>query len=199
MGFLGLTRYYKNFFHHYGKHFNPLTGLLKKNAIHWTPVVDQAFIELNRSMCITHVLATPNFNKIFLVESDASSTSLGAMFTQYGRQVAFTRKVLSGRNLGRSTYEKEMMAIIYVVHTWKPYLLGCHFHIKIDHHCLKYFLEQWLSSPEQNKWLAKILGYDYEIIYKKGKDNIAVHALSRKHEEDGSLFSLSLPGHDWIE
>jgi hypothetical protein len=129
----------------------------------------------------------------------ASGTSLGAVLTKDGRHVAFTSKVLSGCNLGISTYEKEMMVILHAVHSWRPYLLGCRFQIKIDHHSLEYFLEQWLSSPKQNKWMTKMLGYDYEIIYKKGKDNIVADALSRKHEEEGSLFSLSLPIPDWIE
>jgi hypothetical protein len=60
-------------------------------------------------------------------------------------------------------------------------------------------LEQQLSSPEQNKWLTKMLGYDYEIIYKKGKDNIVAYAFFRKHKEDDSLFDLSLPVLYWIE
>ena len=63
------------------------------------------------------------------------------------------------------------MAIIHAVTQWQPYLLGCHFYIKIDHHSLKYFLEQWLSSLEQQKWITKLLGYDYKISYKKGKEN----------------------------
>ena len=84
------------------------------------------------------------------------------------------------------------MAILHAVHMWWPYILGCRFHIKTNHHSLKYFLEQRLSSPKQNKWLTKMLGYDYEIIYKKGKCNILVVSLSRQHEEDGTLFSLSL-------
>jgi len=75
------------------------------------------------------------------------------------------------------------MVILHAVHTWRSYLLGHHFHIKIDHHSLKYFLEQQLSSLDQNKWLTKMLGYDYEIIYKKGKENIVVDALCRQHEE----------------
>jgi hypothetical protein len=36
-----------------------------------------------------------------------------------------------------------------------------------------------------------MLGYDYDIIYKKDKENVVVNALSRKYEEEGSLFSLS--------
>jgi hypothetical protein len=71
--------------------------------------------------------------------------------------------------LGQSTYEKEMLAILHAVDLWHPYLLGKCFQIKIDHRSLKYFLEQRISSPEQQKWVTKLFGYDYEIIYKKGK------------------------------
>lgn len=112
---------------------------------------------------------------------------------QEGRPLAFISQQLSGRNLGQYTYEKEMMAILHVVETWWPYLLGRHFQIRTDHHSLKYFLEQRLSSPQQNKWLAKMLGYDYEIIYKKGKDNSVADALSRQFEEESTLLAISLP------
>jgi hypothetical protein len=71
--------------------------------------------------------------------------------------------------------------------------------MKTDHHSLKYVLEQWLSSPEQHKWVTKMLGYDYEIIYKKDKDNVVVDALSRQLEEDVSLFALLLPSPGWLE
>jgi hypothetical protein len=39
--------------------------------------------------------------------------------------------------------------------------------------------------------MTKLFGYDYEIIYKKCKDNVVVDALSRKYEDEGSIFSLS--------
>ena len=45
-----------------------------------------------------------------------------------------------------------------------------------------------------------MLGYDYEIIYKKGKNNIVANALSRKEEETKvSLCALSIPKFYWVE
>ena len=91
------------------------------------------------------------------------------------------------------------MAILHAVETWRPYLLGRHFQICTNHHSLKYFLEQRLSSPQQNKWLAKMLGYDYEIIYNKGKDNSVADALFRQFEEESTMLAISLPIPYWIE
>jgi hypothetical protein len=81
--------------------------------------------------------------------------------------LAFTSKQLSEQNLGKSIYEKEMLAIMHAVDMWHHYLLGKHFQIKTDHQSLKCFLEQHISSPEQQKWVTKIFGYEYENIYKK--------------------------------
>jgi hypothetical protein len=60
-------------------------------------------------------------------------------------------------------------------------------------------LEQRISSSEQQKWVTKLFGYDYEIIYKKGKENVVADALSHKYEDEGSLFSLSFIVPDWLQ
>ena len=82
---------------------------------------------------------------------------------------------------------------------WHPYLIGRHFKVKTDHDSLKYFLEQRLSSEEQQKWVTNMLGYDFEIIYKKGKQNVIVDALSRKYEDiEELLYAISIIQPDWI-
>jgi hypothetical protein len=101
--------------------------------------------------------------------------------------------------LGKSIYAKEILAIFHAMDLWRPYLLGKRFHIKTDHQSLKYFLDQRLFSLEKQKWVTKLFVYDYEIIYKKGKDNVVTDALSRKYEDEGSLFSLSFIVPDWLQ
>jgi hypothetical protein len=198
-GFLGLTGYYRKFVKNYGKIAAPLMALLKKNSFTWTPAVAQAFQTLKTAMCTTPVLALPDFTKTFVLECDASGKGIGAVLMQEGRPLAFTSKQLSEKNLGKPIYEKEMLAIRHAVELWHPYLLGKRFQIKTDHQSLKYFLEQCISSQEQQKWVTKLFGYDYEIIYKKGKDNVVADALSQKYEDEGSLFSLSFIVPDWLQ
>jgi hypothetical protein len=128
------------------------------------------------AMCTTPVLALPNFTKTFVLECDALGKGINTVLMQEGRPLAFTRKQSSEQNLGKSIYEKEILAIFHVVDLWHPYLLGKHFQIKADHQSLK--LEQQISSSEQQKWVAKLFGYNYEIIYRKDKDNVVADALS---------------------
>jgi hypothetical protein len=52
-------------------------------------------------------------------------------------------------------------------------------------------MEKCSSSLEKQKIVTKLFGYDYEIIYKKDKDNVVFDSLSRKYEDEGSIFSLS--------
>jgi hypothetical protein len=150
-------------------------------------------------MCTTMVLALPNFTKTFVLECNSSEKGIGVVLMQEGQPLAFTSKQLSKKNIGKPIYEKEMLVILHAVELWHPYLLGKRFQIKTDHQSLKYFLEQCISSQEQQKWVTKLFGYDYEIIYKKDKDNVVVDALSWKYEDEGFLFSLSFIVPDWLQ
>ena len=60
-------------------------------------------------------------------------------------------------------------------------------------------MEQILSSEEQKKWVKKMLGYDFEIIYKKWKQNVVANSLSRKDEDlEALLCAISIIQHEWI-
>lgn len=86
-----------------------------------------------------------------------------------------------------------MLAIISAVELWELYLLGRHFIIRIDYQSLRYFLEQQIATLAQYRWLSKLLGYDYEIQYKKEHENSAIDALSRRDIGLVELMVVSFP------
>nr|GEY81332.1 reverse transcriptase [Tanacetum cinerariifolium] len=115
-GFLGLTGYYRRFIKDYASISQPLVALTKKNAFKWNPSAELAYHKLKEAMIKAPVLALPNFEQEFVVETDASGKGIRA-------------------------------------------------------------------------WLPKLLGYDYEIVYKKGSEKVVVDALSRVNSS-GELLQI---------
>lgn len=133
-------------------------------------------------MSSTPVLRMPDFSKKFTVETDASHTGIGAVLMQEGQPIAYFSKALAPRKLGLSNYEKELFAVVSAVQKWRGYLLGRPFVIKTDQQAIQFLLGQKISTPEQQKWLTKLLGFDYSIEYKRGKENVVADPLSRLHD-----------------
>ena len=68
------------------------------------------------------MLALPDFEKQFCIETDASHYGVGAVLLQEGHPLAFLSRALGPKNQGLSAYEKEYMAIIIAVDQWRSYL-----------------------------------------------------------------------------
>lgn len=66
-------------------------------------------------MCNTPPLVVPNFSKTFVLECDTSGKGLDVVLMQEKCPLPFTSKQLCDKNLGKSTYEKKLMAILHVV------------------------------------------------------------------------------------
>jgi hypothetical protein len=116
----------------------------------WNEEAAQTFTLLKSLMTSAPVLALPDFNKLFVVETDASKAGIGAVLMQEGHPIAFISKSLGPKQQSLSVYEREMMVIIHAVNKWKHYLWGRHFHIRTDHISLKYLLHQKLTTPAQH-------------------------------------------------
>jgi hypothetical protein len=100
-----------------------------------------------------------------------------------------------------STYEKELLSLVSAVQKWRPYLLGHPFKAKTDQQSLKYLLDQQAATIPQQRWISKLMGYDFSIEYKQGKDNRVADALSRQFEASSNSAELSLisfPTPSWV-
>jgi hypothetical protein len=153
---------------------------LKKGEFCWGPDQLVAFETIKKAICSAPVLALPNFTKAFILGCDASEKSIGAVLMQEGRPLAYFSKSLGKQAAKYSTYDNEAMAIIEALKKWKHYLAESSLILRTDQQSLKYMGDQRLVPSIQHKLMVKLMGYDYKIEYKKGKENRAANALSRR-------------------
>ena len=145
-GFLGLVGFYRRFIKGYAMIAHPLSQLLTKSELVWSPEADNAFQNLKQVVTTAPVLALPDFSKPFTVEIDASGLGMGAVLSQEGHPISFFSKQFCPRLLQASTYVRELAAITAAVKKWRQYLLGHSFIILTDHRSLKELMNQAVQT-----------------------------------------------------
>lgn len=186
--FLGLCNYYRRFVKDFAKIATPLTNLTKKDvAFTWGAIEQNSFEALKDTLTKAPVLRCADPNLPYELTADASQTGVGAVLTQTDkdecRPVAYASRKLIPAEQNYSTHERELLAIIYALQTWRPYLHGAKFRIKTDHHPLKYLDTQKTLSRRQARWVEFMQEFDYDVDYIKGKSNVVADALSRQYTE----------------
>ncbi|GJW93030.1 ty3-gypsy retrotransposon protein [Tanacetum coccineum] len=186
-GFLGLAGYYRRFIQGYASLAAPLTDLLKHEGFKWGEAEIRAFKDLKERLSNAPLLSLPNFDREFVIEADASGDGIGAVLMQENRPISYFSQKLGPRMRVAATYQKELFAIVEAVYKWRQYLLGRRFTIRTDHKSIKELMQQVVQTPLQQKYVRKLMGFDFSIEYKTGSANRAADALSRVFEEDDQL------------
>lgn len=182
--FLGLANYYRRFIQNFSKIAEPLNKLLrKKEQFLWKTETENAFIELKSILTGPKILQFPDFNKEFLLTTDASITSIGAILSQgeigHDLPISYASRVLNKAERNYSTIERELLAIVWAVQNFRPYLYGRPFTIISDHKPLVWVFNIKDPSSRLMRWRLKLEEYDYKVIYKPGAYNTNADALSR--------------------
>jgi RNase H-like domain found in reverse transcriptase len=115
------------------------------------------------------LLAYPDFNKPFVLHTDASHTQLGAVISQDNKPIAFYSRKLKPEQTRYTTTERELLSIVETLKESRNILLGQSIEIHTDH---KNLTCKNLNTEQVMRWRLLLEEYGPELIYIKGENNI---------------------------
>lgn len=186
--FLGLSSYYHRFIHKFAAIAKPLHALTSKTAtFQWTLECRSAFESLKCKISQAPILAYPNFDVPFVLQTDASILGLGAVLSQKQSDgqlhpVAFASRSLSKAEKNYSVTELETLAVVWAVSHFHAYLYGHAVTVYTDHSAVKAVLGTPSPNGKHARWWTRVFGAgvrEIEIVYRPGKENCVADALSR--------------------
>lgn len=182
--FLGLIGYYRKFIRDFSKITQPMTACLKKNS---KILIDDkytgAFEKCKELLINAPLLQYPDFTKPFVLTTDASDFALGAVLSQgpigSDKPIAYASRTLNSTEARYSTIEKELLAIVWAVKHFRPYLYGNKFIIYTDHRPLAWLDSLKDPNSKLTRYKLRLGEYDFKVVHKNGKQNTNADALSR--------------------
>ena len=146
--FLGLASYCRRFVPQFAKIANPLHHLTCKGAtFKWPEECLAAFSELKMRLTNPPVLAYPNFDLDFMLETDASHQRLGAVLLQLQvdgklHPIAFANRALSGAEKNYGITDLETLGVVWAISHFHYYLYGHCVTVYTDHSAMKLYWRQ---------------------------------------------------------
>lgn len=180
---VAFMNYYRKFIPNFAELAVPLNQLTKKGInFSWSKDCQYSFNELRRRMMSPPVLQFPDFSEDakFILRTDASRVAIGAVLSNSNDlPVAYSSRPLSKAEKNYAIIELELLAIVWAVQHFRPYLFGRKFEILTDHRPLVYLFGMRDPSSRLLKFRLKLEDFDFTIRYVKGTDNVTADALSR--------------------
>src|SRR5712672_2775046 len=196
---LGFTGFYRYFIPNYSHVARPLLDLTKKAMPWiWTETQTKAFETLKTLMCSKPVLTQPQYDKPFVVHTDALAYGVGAILLQAGEinpkntlkprlhPIAYYSATFTPTERNYNIYERELLAVIKALQNWRPHLLHTThpFTLITDHANLTFWKHPRKVNRRVARWFAELQDYDFEIKHAPGKTHTAADFLSRPFTND---------------
>ncbi|XP_020700689.2 uncharacterized protein LOC110112721 [Dendrobium catenatum] len=178
--FHGLANFYRKFIKDFSLIMAPITDSLKSKTFDWAEPQQQAFEQVKAAISSAPVLALPDFDKPFTVDTDASAIGVGAVLSQSDKPVAFFSEKLSASRQKWAAYEQELYAIVRALKQWEQYLLHQDFILCSDNKALSYINSQKNINRMHARWIMFLQRFSFTIRHKPGVNNRVADALSRK-------------------
>eukprot|EP00741_Cyanophora_paradoxa_P010271 tig00020510_g9944.t1 len=186
--FLGLAGYYRRFVNGFARVTHPLQRLLLRDAAwQWTEVHQAAFEALKAALLEDLVLGYPDFERPFILSTDASTYAIGAILSQSDggspareRPIAFISRTLAPAERNYTATELECLAVVWAIKYWRHFLLGGpQFLVRTDHQALQWLRSREATSGRLGRWSLLLQSYDFVVEYRAGRNNGGPDACSR--------------------
>ena len=165
----------------------------KWEHVYLSPEALEAFDCLKAACLQAPILAFPDFDKPFLLETDASGRGLGAVLCQKqadGRYhpIAYASRVMNETEQRYHSNKQEFLTLKWVVtEQFHEYLLPYgknrnEFVVHTDNNPLTYIFSSANLDAAGQRWVAHLTSYNFSLEYQKGKDNTLTNFLSQMNE-----------------
>ena len=190
-GYLGLCGYYRRFIPRFSERAKALYDLTKKHArFHWTDAQEEAFLDLKHCLTTAPVLQLPNSHAEFILDTDCSQHSIGAVLSQRTdkgeRVVAYFSRTLSKTERRYCVTRQELLAMVKSLAHFHVYLYGRKFTLRTDHASLKWLMNFKEPEGQLARWLERLQQYDFIIVHRPGQQHKNADALSRRPCQPGN-------------
>ena len=167
----------------------------KEKICKWAPETIEDFNNLKKSLANAPILVFPNFDKVFVLQCDASKFSIGGVcLQQYGIKlfpVMFFGRKLTAVEIRYSTTERELLAIVYAYLACYHLVYGRKIIFGTDHKPLVTLCKLKRPFDRLGRLLNHLMGVDYTLEYIPGPLNYLADFMSRVIIQDGT----SSPSH----
>ena len=156
-----------------------------------------AFTMLKQALIEAPILQSPNWDLPFEIMCDTSDYAVGGVLGEWLEKkptaICYASKTLIEDQINYTTTEKELLAVVYALQKFRPYILGRKIIIYTDHIALKYLLSKKEAKPRLIRWVLLLQKFDLEIKDKKGSGNSVANHLSRLHISGGEDIRDTFP------
>src|SRR6266540_5349890 len=168
------------FFRNHIQGFSTIAGLMtnllaKKVSYVWGQEQQQAFERLKQIISSVPVLVHPDFNRPFILYTDASKEGLGAILAQprQAKRIHPVTFISYKNNRHKRNYpitDLKGLAVFWAVKKLKRYLRGTLFTIITDHSALKYiFTKKKIPEGRRGRWIIYLQQFDFKIEHRAEK------------------------------
>ena len=171
--FCGLVGHYRRFIKGFVNIEHPLYNMLGKEVkmgpVDLPPKAQEAMVILKGKVQSTPVLVFPDFNKPFLLETDASKEGLGVVLSQkqnngWYHPDAFGSHSLTLAEKNYHSSKLEFLALKWsVTEHFKEYLMNVPFVVSTDNNLLTYVLTTPNLDVMGHRWVGTLASFQFEL------------------------------------